>query len=68
MAYKPSKAALTCTLTLTLETESGGRPAPSQMTRARQALEDAIRSRLFGEGFLPCDIFVDAYGIAIEHQ
>lgn len=67
MAYTPSKAQrLVLTLTLNLETDAGGRPSPSQMARASEALVDTVRVRLFGEGFLPHDVCVDTYGIAID--
>ena len=69
MAYRPSKAQpLVLTLTLNLETESGGRPSPSQMARAGEALENAIRNRLFGEGFLPYDVCADTYSITLNQQ
>lgn len=67
MAYTPSKAQrLALTLTLNLETDTGGRPSPSQMARGSEALVEAIRLHLFGEGFLPPGICVDSYGITID--
>ncbi len=67
MAYTPSRAQkLVCTLTMFLETEHGRAPPPDQMRLAGEAAEHAIRSRLFSEGFLPDDVYVDRYGITIE--
>lgn len=67
MTYRPSKAQrLLLTLTLNLETETGGRPSPSQMARASEALVEAIRLRLFGDGFLPPNVCVDTYGITVD--
>lgn len=67
MAYKPSKSKrLVLTLTLNLETETGARPSATQMARASQCLVDAVRLRLFGEGFLPHDLVVATYGITID--
>lgn len=67
MTYHPSKAQpLVLTLTLHLETESGGRPTQSQMARASEALVDAIRLRLFGEGFLPPDVCIDRHSISVD--
>lgn len=36
------------------------------MRQAGEATEDAIRNRLFGDGFLPADVCVDRYGLTIE--
>lgn len=67
MAYTPSKTQrLVLTLTLNLETDTGRRPHRSQMARASEALVEAIRTRLFDEGFLPNDLCVDTYGIAVD--
>ena len=67
MPYKPSHAQkLVCTLTLFLETEHGKAPTPIQMRQAGEATEDAIRNRLFGDGFLPADVCVDRYSLTIE--
>lgn len=67
MPYKPSHAQkLVCTLTLFLETEYGKAPTPIQMRQAGEATEDAIRNRLFGDGFLPDNVYVDRYGVTIE--
>jgi hypothetical protein len=67
MTHKPSKAQrLILTLTLNLETETGGRPRQTQMVQASEALVNAIRTRLFEEGFLPNDVCVDTYTIAID--
>jgi U3 small nucleolar ribonucleoprotein component len=65
--YKPSHAQkLVCTLTLFLETEHGKAPTPVHMRQAGEATEDAIRNRLFGDGFLPDNVYVDRYGVTIE--
>ena len=67
MAYKPSRAQrLVLTLTLNLETEAGGRPSTRQMSRASECLVEAVRLRLFGDGFLPPDVCVDTYGMTVD--
>lgn len=67
MTYRPSKTLpLVMTLTLQLETQSGGRPTPSQMRRASEALVEATRARLFGEGFLPHDVCIDTHSISVD--
>lgn len=67
MAYTPSKAQrLVLTLTLNLETDTGGRPSPSQMARASESLVAAVHQRLFGDGFLPPNVCVATYGISVD--
>lgn len=67
MPLKPSKArTLTCTITIELETETGGRPSQPQMVAASEALALAVRSRLFGDAFLPHDVFIDSYDLTID--
>lgn len=67
MAHNPSKAQrLVLSLTLNLESETGGRPSASQMACASEALQNAIRNRLFGDGFLPHDVYVGSYDITID--
>lgn len=67
MPYKPSRAQkLVCTLTMFLETEQGKAPTPVQMRQVGEVTEDAIRNRLFSDGFLPDNVCVDRYGVTIE--
>lgn len=57
---------LTCKLIIIVTKDDGRRPSQGQMARASESLREAIQTRLFGEGFLPGDILVDAYDITID--
>lgn len=64
--YPSTPAVLTCVVTLQLETETGTRPSQPQMVAASATLATAVRSRLFGDGFLPHDVFIDSYDLTID--
>lgn len=67
MGYKPSKPQrLELTLTLDLETDSGGRCTQWQMVHASNALVAAVKQRLIAEGFLPPDTCIDRYDISVD--
>lgn len=67
MGYKPSKAQrLVLTLTLDLETDTGGRCTQWQMAHASNALIAAVKERLFAEGFLPPDTCIDRYDLTVD--
>jgi hypothetical protein len=58
MARKKDPVQIACTISLTLETDEGTRLTEAETREARDFLKDAIRNRLFGEGFLAPDILV----------
>lgn len=62
----PKPSELICIITLRLESENEGCPSQPQMVAASEALASAIRTRLFGDGFMPHDVFVDSYDLTIN--
>lgn len=51
----------TLTLTVALDEDASGREE-----EIGNCVDDAVRNRLFGEGFLPDDITVDTYNTLVE--
>ena len=56
-------AYVTATLMLRLETEDGQRLTAAQLQEAKACLEQAILTRLMGDGFLPDDLLLDSWDI-----
>lgn len=70
--YEPAKAhpvkpTISCTIRITLDAEDGSL-APDEVRHAQADLEDALQTRLFGEGFLPDHINVADYTITSTKQ
>lgn len=59
-------AHVTCTITLDITDDHGNEPNETALIDARFSLEAAIRTRLFGQGFLPDYVEADNWALTIN--
>lgn len=58
---------ITLTLTVFVSGPNGGEISAKAVQSAAADTENAVRNRLFGEGYLPDDVEVEAYTISTSY-
>lgn len=59
-------AHITCTITLDVTYDDGSEPNETALVDAKYALQHAIKTRVFGQGFLPDYVEADNWNVIIH--